>query len=675
MDSEDKDKQLLDEAAAFAGLTDDVTIPVTSAPIPSTSSSLPDPILKTVTTTAPSFRHSLGQGVQFSTNKTLFGTPVTSPYNRRSSLYTGDHFSRYRDVEVLSEESSLIDHAPPPMPSSSRTGLPQVGGPTDISQLEEKIRLLDLQLKDSLRLYELATHADASDAHVLRENIALRTQLLESQRKNLTTMQEISMQNRTKFRLPKDDPTKTTPLKALLELIPKSSDIFTLLTRISSMAMAQNLSHRDIRILLINSLQGEALQVFCSMANFSVPEIFAALEKRFLSPENLSSYNTKLAHFKRKSDETIVQALERAKYLVRKSSSAYLPEDRAGREKSLIHNILLRIVAPGTARYLANSEEKALIEGRVLTIEELVLCAEQLECLSTKDTSTVDFSVENIETKGESDDPEVNVASHGILRPPVLQAPESKTLPQKPSLPQRMSRSRSRDPRDERRLERQSRSRERRQDFVRNRRSSSMTGNDVHMTSPTRDDKRRQFSRPTSVPRYYDDRPRTNMGYDYRPRFSGFSRNLPEPTPPRTRYVAPPETMTYPVSHYWEPPMNNNRSRFYGNSQGRMSRNWQGPMRHMQYMDRQAGGPPFLETTGPLVQRFFFPPYIQQWHRNDRRPQGGFQQYRANNNNRFNRERFEPRRNQDYRRQEHPRSRGNYQGASAARNSLRHLRR
>ncbi len=225
------------------------------------------------------------------------------------------------------------------------------------------------------------------------------------------------------------------------------------------------------------------------MVELPLPEILTALERRFLEKDSVSTYNRKLALFKRKSGESLEQALERARFLIRHSASAFLPEDRPGREKSLVHSILLRCVSPSTARYLSNAEEKALIEGKVLSNKELCLIAESIEALFHKDSPAVESAVENIEAE-QVPETEVNEVHGGILQPAYFHSSSTKPVPEiTNTTPTRMSRSSSRDPHDDRCLERRSRSEERTQSSFASFRSSSMDPGGGHMSLPTHTDR------------------------------------------------------------------------------------------------------------------------------------------------------------------------------------------
>ncbi len=489
----DDEKKLFEAAAAAAGLDDEVNISANATPSVSATPSLSAPIYVSQPTSSPfrakpTYKSLLSTSTTTaaptlppppsSTSKVRFGSipPATTP------LFSSESFKNYHEnIESLSDHSSLQEGKlmSASLPSAT-SALPQASDKQDIDSLEARIKLMDCQLKESIRLFRLATISDPSDAGILRDNISLRTQLLEAEKRQLLQMQEISHQNRTRFPIP-DDSSEVTPLKSLLEIIPRCGDLYTVLTRISSMSLALNLSHRDIRILLINSLQGDALEFYHSMVELPLPEILTALERRFLEKDSVSTYNRKLALFKRKSGESLEQALERARFLIRHSASAFLPEDRPGREKSLVHSILLRCVSPSTARYLSNAEEKALIEGKVLSNKELCLIAESIESLFHKDSPAVESVVENIEAE-QVTETEVNEVHGGNLRMARFQSPLSRPVPETLSTsPTRISRSSSRDPHDDRRLECQSCSPVRRQSSFASFRSSSMEPGGGHM--------------------------------------------------------------------------------------------------------------------------------------------------------------------------------------------------
>ncbi len=629
----DDEKDIFEAAAAAAGLDDEVNV---SASVTS-SVSAPPSVSAPIYVPQPSsstFRTNLSSNTFPSSSTTTAASALLQPRSAskvhfgsipppKTPLFSSESFRNYREhIESLSDHSSIDRQQMSASLPSATSALPQASNKADIASLEARIKLMDCQLKESIRLFRLATISDPSDAGILRDNISLRTQLLEAEKRQLLQMQEISNRNRTRFPIPEDS-NGVTPLKSLLEIIPRSGDLYTVLTRISAMSLAQNLSHRDVRILLINSLQGDALAFYHSMVELPLPEILTALERRFLEKDSVSTYNRKLALFKRKTGESLEQALERARFLVRHSASAFLPEDRPGREKSLVHTFLLRCVSPSTARYLSNAEEKALIEGRVLSIEELCLIAESIESLFQKDSPALDFAVENLETE-QASDTEVNEVQGGILRPARLQAPSARPAPEKINpTPTRMSRSRSRDPRDDRRLERQSRSRERRQSAFDSRRSSSVEPRDVHMSSPTRSERPRSFSRPSSASRSFSSTQRRAGGYDFRPDYERRNSLPPRYEQPYRSMSAIPRSVLPPAS-YW-PPMTNTQDRDSyprDSRRQRPPRYWQGPPPPIHYWDRQWLGHPFVD------QRIYCAhPHMNQWGGR----QSGYPQARGSN--------------------------------------------
>ncbi len=682
MDSDEK--KIFDAAAAAAGLDDNVK---DEHPPVSTSSSLSSLKPSLITTPAPSFSNTnLGATKKITFGESKLKIPLGGFKNTAQPSFSGESFSRYRDMEreSLSEDSILAASARPSRrvyhSSEHSSALPGSMSKESIQNLQEQIRMLDIQLRESIRLYKLSQHEDPTDAEVMREHIALRTNILEGHKKSLHSMEEIQARNSHRFPIPVLDCGGHTPLKSLLELIPRSNDIYTILVRISETSMNQKLSHSDIRTLLINSLQGDALEVFRSMHDCPLQEVMDALERRFLAKDSISSYNRKIAHFARKKNESLEQAIERARLLIRNSAAAYLPSDRAGRERSLIHSILLRCISSASAQYVSHCEESALKEGKVLTIDELCQIAESIESLTSKDSPSVEFSVENIEPSEEAT-AEINEATPGILRPATLQAPTPKPEPRRQQTTQdRRTRSRSRDPRDERRMDRESRSRERRHNILQNRRSASFSARDVDMTSPPRNERSLSSSRPPPSDRRVQDVRQRRPQSDFRPKYD-FGRPTPSAfIPQMPRYQAPsPADMPYPAAPYWpQQGTRSGRPPFQEGYRGQYpTRNgWQEAGRPMYYTDRRDRGPPFIETSGPLIQRVYCSPplYLQQSHRNDRRFGNGARFERQLEPRNF-RGRYDGRSGRDYGRSGSPRRQGNGRASGSWGSNPRHMRR
>ena len=669
--------EFLDAAAAAAGLLDPPESTTTAPTLTTTTAigttAIPAPSTTTKTTyTLPSFP-SLG-GVKFKM------PPVSTPQAPRGGFpipsYAGDSFKKYRDP-ILGDDLSEIsldmhksEHRPRSAPLPP--GLPQLNQSTHMDSLQRKIKLLELQLQDTVSLYRLCQMDE--DPSEMRESIAHKSQALESEKTRLKLMREIQAQNGHRFPIP-PDPGGTTPLKSLLDLAPKTNDLFTILTRVSLTATAQRLSHADIKIILVNVLQGDHLRAFKSMSDLPVPEIVDSLAKRFLRSESVATFNRKLALFQKEPSETLEQALERARILVRQSNCAYLPEDRKGREKSILHSVLMRSVSERTANYLANCEEKALNEGRVLTNDELVDIADSIETITTpvKPTGTVEFSVDNIEQVND-EDAEINAVSPGILRPAKLQAPRSSTSQSPGPDRTRMDRSLSRDNREERRRDFRSRSRDRRDNLLRERRSSSSyaprQSRETPMDTSSTGESRGSYVRrgqsfppsPFSPPPYNESFRRPPSFTNRPPTRQPLAREQQYPQEQRVRYAYESPPVPYPpYAGYF--PRDQPRS-FRDN---RWDRQYAMPPQYDPYFR----GPPFLETEGPIVQRLWCSrPFITQSFRGN-----GLQRtsYRDNSrrapnwsrNRPMDRSQRQPQgRTDGFPRQERPRQ-GNYTRASA----------
>ncbi len=315
--------------------------------------------------------------------------PVDNPFpsKDRHRRFSGPSFKTWREPNKKDSSPPSTPRDPVKSPVAPTFFPPQSGGgksttgqfgraPTvTIDALNDKIESLKdsiegiLSIKDALPLH--------SDTKNLEERLAVQIEKLTKVEQQQKVMEQ-NKKTMSRFSLPPDRPGVSRP-DIMDFVIKKSNDLYTLLYRISATGCNLRLSHADMKCLLIQSLEGEHLALFKTMEDSSLPLIFAALENRFLSPHNLSAITTKLHAFKREDDESIRAAMERALQLIRETNTCYSLEDRSGRLRTLAHSILLRIVDKSTARFLNHQEERALANGIVLPIQELIELAEDGE--------------------------------------------------------------------------------------------------------------------------------------------------------------------------------------------------------------------------------------------------------------------------------------------------------
>ncbi len=483
----------------------------------------------------------------------------------------------------------------------------------DMQGLADAIEQLRHGINDALTLRHLAGTADPHNARLLTESIAAKQAILNMNKARFEKMQQLRETRNSRFVLPPDN-GRFSKIKNLLDLVPKGSpDLNTLLTRIIETSIHQNLSHADIRTLLVNSLTGEPLKVYQSMRDKPLQHLFNTLEVRFLPPDTVSFYTSQLHNFARDPDERLDCCLERARYLIRQSASAFDEEDRPGRERTLCHSILMKVVHKNVQSWLSLQEEKSLRQGHVLSISELISLAEDAEALAAANP---------LHPEGNAmvkEDVELNESS-SILKPPRLKFPTPGAAARTERSPSRESRGRARsveDRRDERRRQRSSISRDRRDSVVSQNRSRSTEYTDSRPPPPQT--WQQQQPRPYRPPQQNFTNQRSNAP----PSVSRDHRDPlyyhPQIQRQATTYDLPSPSFRGPYEQY-DP---NTRYRPMPRQPFRQIQNM--PRHEQRNSYRPQRSRPVITTHGPMVQRVYLTeqPYLFQ----EFNPEG-MQQYR-----------------------------------------------
>ena len=486
---------------------------------------------------------------------------------------------------------STCPECPQPQPQTKTTLSPDE---QTIADLTKEVQKLKADLRDAVTLRAM-TNAQTEDPLAL-EGIALRQQALHDAARRLDNVKQIRSEHETHFPIP-DDHTAIHTTKQLMDFLPRSTtDLYTLLTRLSETAIQQQLSHADVKTLLCHSLTGDALRLYRSMRYAPLGDIFKALESRFLPTHSVSQYSRDLHLFQREQGETIRSAMERCMFLIRESNLSCPPEQREGRMASMSASILLRIVSPAVAAWLHHQQDRALRKGEILTTEELIQLAEDSEAhpsFNGKPPLVTNVQVSNTEAKSETNESST-IQQAGILREPTLRfdrdtrrtssspRQEGRERSRSPS-PYRDNRSerrfnsqtresRSRSTRDNRREDFRSRSRDARDNtYARNRdRSSPNYKNSSYNRSQSQppmersNNFRSQYRQQGYTPSTYNVRPRQPKYDQYRP---FYGPPMPE-NPYRWQNQKKPYPRNMPLAYQaYQPIMHGNNTTYQNRAQ------------------------------------------------------------------------------------------------------------
>jgi len=315
-------------------------------------------------------------------NKILLSRENVDTHNK-----SGTGRLRNRPNDLLQMEDDIWS-MPDDQDHVYRVKYPQVKipKPKAVADLEDKLTELlnDLTLRESLLRAKIGKGPKANlwdDVNDIRRHIEQVTMQLQEAKQIVGLKQK-------QFQIPPDFPASGVDLYKLKKLaVEQSNNIERMLENVIELAQIHRLSHDETKRLLAHVLPEKAYKTYQACRDDSLAEIIQLISEQFCEPPGAVFKLNQIDKFSFKKGESIKSGLARLKGLLKETDHLVPQVERAGRKNQIQTSKLNEALPPQIREKLEFARLKAVREGSVYTLDQMINEAEDL--LTSSNTKLV----------------------------------------------------------------------------------------------------------------------------------------------------------------------------------------------------------------------------------------------------------------------------------------------